>query len=57
MAEHLQDCDQCAADYLDLSEAANLLTLIGEADLLDGNEPFWDGDADGEGRPASPSTG
>ncbi|KOG10263.1 hypothetical protein ADK34_35580 [Streptomyces viridochromogenes] len=56
VAEHLRACDRCTADYLDLSEAANLLTLIDEADLAAGKRPSGGGEADGEGPSASPVT-
>lgn len=36
VADHLRDCATCGADYLDMTEAQQLLAMISEADLLDG---------------------
>ncbi|MFD3998707.1 anti-sigma factor family protein [Streptomyces sp. NPDC058548] len=38
VAEHLQECAECGAEYLEMTEAQQLLSLITEADLLDGME-------------------
>ncbi|MER5276660.1 zf-HC2 domain-containing protein [Streptomyces sp. NPDC002809] len=35
VARHLQSCDRCAADYVAVAEAAALLPLLSEEDLLD----------------------
>ncbi|MFI6950107.1 zf-HC2 domain-containing protein [Streptomyces sp. NPDC050422] len=35
VARHLQDCDRCAADYAAVVEAADLLSLLTEEDLLE----------------------
>jgi anti-sigma factor RsiW len=35
---HLQLCDACRVEYLEMVEAQNVLSLITEADLLDGFE-------------------
>ncbi|MFE5300722.1 zf-HC2 domain-containing protein [Streptomyces sp. NPDC056632] len=36
VAEHLRDCSTCGAEYLDMTEAQQLLSMITEADLLAG---------------------
>ena len=36
VAEHVQECAECGAEYLDMTEAQQLLSLITEDDLLDG---------------------
>jgi anti-sigma factor RsiW len=33
VARHLQICDRCAADYMEVAEAAALLPLLSEEDL------------------------
>ncbi|MFE9816153.1 zf-HC2 domain-containing protein [Streptomyces sp. NBC_00236] len=35
VARHLQNCDRCAADYAAVAEAAALLPLLTEEDLLE----------------------
>lgn len=35
VARHLQTCDRCAADYVAVAEAAALLPLLSEEDLLE----------------------
>ncbi|MEU9093412.1 zf-HC2 domain-containing protein [Streptomyces sp. NPDC087901] len=35
VARHLQSCDRCAADYVAVVEAAALLPLLSEEDLLE----------------------
>ncbi|MFE9857150.1 zf-HC2 domain-containing protein [Streptomyces sp. NPDC005780] len=35
VARHLQSCDRCAADYAAVAEAAALLPLLTEEDLLE----------------------
>ncbi|MFD8691342.1 zf-HC2 domain-containing protein [Streptomyces sp. NPDC059651] len=35
VARHLQSCDRCAADYVAVAEAAALLPLLSEEDLLE----------------------
>ncbi|MEU9205548.1 zf-HC2 domain-containing protein [Streptomyces sp. NPDC048332] len=35
VARHLRSCDRCAADYAALAEAAALLALLTEEDLLE----------------------
>ncbi|MFF1837658.1 zf-HC2 domain-containing protein [Streptomyces sp. NPDC058231] len=35
VARHLQSCDGCAADYLEVAEAVSLLGLLGAKDLLE----------------------
>ncbi|MFF1924191.1 zf-HC2 domain-containing protein [Streptomyces sp. NPDC058221] len=35
VSRHLQSCDRCAADYVALAEAAALLPLLSEEDLLE----------------------
>ncbi|MET7644006.1 zf-HC2 domain-containing protein [Streptomyces sp. NPDC005426] len=35
VARHLQSCDRCAADYVAVAEAAALLPLLTEEDLLE----------------------
>ncbi|MEU8526662.1 zf-HC2 domain-containing protein [Streptomyces sp. NPDC048629] len=35
-AEHLRFCDDCQAEYLEMTEAQNLLAMITEADLMAG---------------------
>ncbi|WP_072488947.1 zf-HC2 domain-containing protein [Streptomyces atratus] len=32
---HLQSCDRCAADYVEVAEAVSLLALLREEDLLE----------------------
>ncbi|MGK5631031.1 zf-HC2 domain-containing protein [Streptomyces sp. URMC 123] len=36
VAAHLQYCDTCGAEYLDMAEAPSLLALFTEEDLLEG---------------------
>lgn len=35
VSRHLRDCDRCAADYVAVAEAAALLPLLSEEDLLE----------------------
>ncbi|MER5361668.1 zf-HC2 domain-containing protein [Streptomyces sp. NPDC002785] len=35
VAGHLQSCDRCAADYVEVAEAVSLLALLSEEDLLE----------------------
>ncbi|WNI20870.1 zf-HC2 domain-containing protein [Streptomyces sp. ITFR-16] len=35
VARHLRGCDRCAADYAAVAEAADLLALLREEDLLE----------------------
>ncbi|MER6120140.1 zf-HC2 domain-containing protein [Streptomyces sp. NPDC001743] len=35
VARHLQTCDRCAADYVEVAAAAALLPLLSEEDLLE----------------------
>ncbi|MFF3260331.1 zf-HC2 domain-containing protein [Streptomyces sp. NPDC002932] len=35
VSRHLRDCDLCAADYVAVAEAAALLPLLSEEDLLE----------------------
>lgn len=35
VARHLRTCDRCAADYAAVAEAADLLSLLTEEDLLE----------------------
>ncbi|MGC5341843.1 zf-HC2 domain-containing protein [Streptomyces sp. DT24] len=35
VSRHLQICDGCAADYVEVAEAAALLALLDEDDLLE----------------------
>ncbi|MET7548634.1 zf-HC2 domain-containing protein [Streptomyces sp. NBC_01724] len=34
VCRHLRECDGCTADYVEIAEAASLLGLVSEADLL-----------------------
>jgi anti-sigma factor RsiW len=34
VCHHLRECDGCAADYVEVAEAAALLGLVSEEDLL-----------------------
>ncbi|MCX5316301.1 zf-HC2 domain-containing protein [Streptomyces sp. NBC_00154] len=34
VCHHLRECDGCAADYVEVAEAATLLGLVSEEDLL-----------------------
>lgn len=36
VAAHLQQCLECSAEYLDLSETASLLFLVTEDDITNG---------------------
>ncbi|WP_405682793.1 zf-HC2 domain-containing protein [Streptomyces sp. NBC_00057] len=35
VSRHLQSCDRCAADYMEVAEAVSLLALITVEDLLE----------------------
>ncbi|MER5495805.1 MULTISPECIES: zf-HC2 domain-containing protein [unclassified Streptomyces] len=35
VCRHLQTCDGCAADYVQVAEAVSLLALLGEEELLE----------------------
>ncbi|MEU6014259.1 zf-HC2 domain-containing protein [Streptomyces sp. NPDC047515] len=35
VSRHLQSCDRCAADYVEVAEAASLLALLSVDDLLE----------------------
>ncbi|MEU0835516.1 zf-HC2 domain-containing protein [Streptomyces sp. NPDC005969] len=35
VSRHLQGCDGCAADYVEVAETASLLGLLSEDDLLE----------------------
>lgn len=35
VCRHLQYCDHCAADYVEVAEAVSLLALLSEEDLLE----------------------
>jgi anti-sigma factor RsiW len=35
VSQHLQDCDGCAADYVEVAETVSLLALLSEEDLLE----------------------
>ncbi|MFJ7497049.1 zf-HC2 domain-containing protein [Streptomyces sp. NPDC097727] len=35
VSRHLQSCDRCAADYMEVAEAVPLLALINVEDLLE----------------------
>ncbi|KOG10274.1 hypothetical protein ADK34_35670 [Streptomyces viridochromogenes] len=49
VAEHLWHCEECGAEYLEMTETQSLLSLFSEADLLDG--------LDEEARPERRKTG
>ncbi|MFD0341952.1 zf-HC2 domain-containing protein [Streptomyces sp. NPDC127117] len=35
VSRHLQSCDRCTADYVEVAEAVSLLALVREEDLLE----------------------
>ncbi|MFB6713633.1 MULTISPECIES: zf-HC2 domain-containing protein [unclassified Streptomyces] len=35
VSRHLQSCDRCAADYVEVAEAVSLLALLSADDLLE----------------------
>lgn len=47
-ADHLRECDECSAEYLEMTEAQCLLSLISEADLRDGLEDLPDPDEEAD---------
>jgi anti-sigma factor RsiW len=39
VSAHMAQCDECAADYLELTEVLSALTLVTEADVTDPPAP------------------